>query len=144
MYIRSDLTLKAIYWIGCLPQNLLGTLLFFLLWLCCKNKVVHHTISGVVITECDWIYGGISLGMYVFVASRGFSGQQKARLIRHELGHTRQSLLLGPAYLLVIGMPSLIWALFRSAGFFKHKPYSWMYTERWADRLAEHIDITDV
>ena len=133
-----------LYWVWCFPQTLLGAILFFLLWLFCKIKIVRHTKSGVVIAECDWILGGISLGMYVFVANRRCSGQQKARLIRHELGHTRQSLLLGPAYLLVIGMPSLIWALLRSAGFFKHWSYSRMYTEKWADRLAEHIDITDI
>ncbi len=137
-------TSTLIYWTWCLPQSLLGATLFFLLWLFNKVKFVRHSLSGVIIAESAWIFGGISLGMYVFVANRQCSGLQRARLIQHELGHTRQSLLLGPSYLLVIGIPSLIWAILRSAGLFKRRPYSWMYTEKWADQLAERIDLKDI
>jgi len=142
--ILSVSTSTLIYWTWCLPQSLLGATLFFLLRLFNKVKFVRHSLSGVIIAESAWIFGGISLGMYVFVASRQCSVQHRARLIQHELGHTRQSLLLGPSYLLVIGIPSLIWAILRSVGFFKHRPYSWMYTEKWADQLAERIDLKDI
>jgi hypothetical protein len=43
---------------------------------------------------------------------------------RHEFGHRFQSLLLGPFYLFVIGIPS---AISRQSTF---------YTERWADAWA--------
>ena len=52
----------------------------------------------------------------------------------HEHGHARQSLYLGPFYLFVIGIPSLLWAcLYR-----KHKRGSYyaFYTEKWADKLG--------
>lgn len=86
-----------------------------------------------LIFYCFRAYGGISLGRYLFVHR-----EAPAELVRHELGHCRQSLLLGPAYLLVIGLPSLVWAalypLFR-----RRRPpldYFAFYTERWANRLA--------
>ena len=53
---------------------------------------------------------------------------------KHEWGHTRQSRMLGPLYLIVIGLPSLLWAAWwnpgRKAGYFD------FYTEKWADRLG--------
>lgn len=139
----SILKYKVIYWTWCFPQSLLGAMLLFLLKILGKVESIRHSASEVIIVESDWIFGGVSLGMYVFIANRRCSGQQKATLIRHELGHTRQSILLGPSYLLVIGIPSLIWGVLRANGFFKSRPYSWMYTEKWADRLAERIDIRD-
>ena len=131
---------KVIYWTWCFPQSLLGAMLLFLLKIFGKVESIRHYASEVIIVESDWIFGGVSLGMYVFITNRSCSGQQKTKLIRHELGHTRQSILLGPSYLLVIGMPSLIWGGLRANGFFKGRPYSWMYTEKWADRLSERID----
>ncbi len=54
----------------------------------------------------------------------------------HEYGHTVQSLILGPLYLFVIGIPSFLWALPPATRWrARHKiPYSALYTERWADR----------
>ncbi|RUM94162.1 MAG: hypothetical protein DSZ28_04645 [Thiothrix sp.] len=138
------LKFTVLHWTWCFPQSLLGIMLLSLLRLFSNVEIVRHAACGVIIAESDRMFGGISLGKYVFVARRGCSSQQRVRLIQHELGHARQSILLGPAYLLVIGIPSVIWATLRSAGFFKQRPYSWMYTEKWADRLAEGIDIADV
>jgi hypothetical protein len=118
----------------------LGGVLFFLLRLFKKTEAVHRHISGVVITESRWILGGVSLGLFVFVGARGLSNQQRMMLVKHELGHTRQSMLLGPLYLLLVGLPSLLWAIMKSLGFFKKRPYSWLYTEKWADRLADKIE----
>jgi hypothetical protein len=133
-----------IYWTWCFPQSFLGAVLFLVLQLFNKPLVIHYPGSKVVITESAWIMSGISLGMYVFISSRGYPGQQRTRLILHELGHAHQSLLLGPLYLLVVGIPSLLWAVLKSLGFFKGKPDSWMYTEKWADRLGEKIDRGDI
>ena len=44
---------------------------------------------------------------------------------------------MGPSYLLVIGLPSFIWAGFGPVVRLRQKrqlPYSWLYTEGWADR----------
>lgn len=67
--------------------------------------------------------GGISFGPTV-IAGHGFSD------IPHEFGHTWQSRLLGPLYLLIIGIPSLISAATNPAN---HHNF---YTEKWADAWA--------
>lgn len=55
--------------------------------------------------------------------------------LRHEKGHRVQSLLLGPLYLIVIGIPSITWAALHDT-ICPEKSYYWFYTERWADKLA--------
>lgn len=60
----------------------------------------------------------------------------------HEYGHTIQSLLLGPLYLIVIGLPSLVWSRWKRFIRLRREkgiPYFWFYTERWADWLGERI-----
>jgi RHS repeat-associated protein len=64
--------------------------------------------------------GGMSLGPVV-LAGHGFND------FKHEFGHTWQSRLLGPLYLLVIGIPSLISAASDPSN------HSNFYTEKWAD-----------
>ena len=75
---------------------------------------------------------GLSLGLFIFLPE-GASDL----LLAHEYGHTRQSLLLGPLYLPLIGLPSLLWAglpvLERRRARRKISYYAF-YTERWADR----------
>lgn len=67
--------------------------------------------------------GGMSLGPVV-LAGHGFSDYP------HEFGHTLQSRLLGPFYLLIIGIPSLISAATDPGS------HSNFYTEKWADAWA--------
>lgn len=85
------------------------------------------------IRYCFRRWGGISLGRFVFVHV-----DSSEMLLQHELGHCRQSVLLGPLYLLVIGLPSITWAtlypLISRQG--SGPEYSWFYTERWADSLG--------
>lgn len=60
----------------------------------------------------------LSLGLFIFLADkpprdrRGQVplGEISRRLLVHEYGHTVQSLILGPLYLPVVGLPSLLWA----------------------------------
>ena len=145
--LTEDFRLKSrigiLHWTWCFPQSMLGIMLLFLLRISDHVKLSGYPALGAVIAESNWILTGVSLGKYVFIA-QGYASQPRLRLIQHELGHCRQSLLLGPVYLLVIGIPSLTWAVLKSSGFFKHKPYSWMYTEKWADRLAERMNLTDI
>jgi hypothetical protein len=57
--------------------------------------------------------------------------------IQHELGHSIQSLILGPLYLIVIGLPSWIWFTWYNNGKDKRVSYYWFYTEAWANKLAK-------
>ena len=62
------------------------------------------------------------------------------RLLVHEYGHTVQSLILGPLYLFVIGIPSTLWGFL---GGRKRRdeqiPYGAFFTEKWANSLGEQI-----
>lgn len=91
-------------------------------------------------TVYSWkIRGGMSLGKYIFVPfynldPNTFMVQQ---YIKHEYGHTRQSKYLGWLYLLVIGLPSLVWAqCFENYRERTGKSYYSFYTERWANKLG--------
>ena len=46
----------------------------------------------------------MSMGMFLFL------GDHDKHVLVHEYGHSIQSCILGPLYLPVIGIPSLIWA----------------------------------
>lgn len=109
-------------YIWCLPQNLLG--LLFLLFIRGEEK---HSLDGITFYEAESFNGGISLGKYIIVYKK------RESTIRHEYGHSIQSRYLGPLYLLVVGIPSLI-----HAGFCRciNHDYSDFWCERWADRLG--------
>ena len=75
--------------------------------------------------------GSVTLGRYIFISSRASSDT-----IKHETGHVKQSQLLGPLYLLLIGIPSIIWAaVYKKIA--PNKSYYWFYTEKWANKLAQ-------
>lgn len=79
----------------------------------------------------NWkLTSGISLSTYYIIVRQNAD----EKIILHEKGHTIQSLYLGPLYLIVIGLPSIIWA----GLIHKHtnKSYYWFYTEAWADKLG--------
>jgi len=77
---------------------------------------------------CSRFPGAISLGSVII---KGF-GKGWECLIRHEKGHSIQSLHWGPLYLLVIGLPSIL-----SASFGIRWPYGW--PEEQADRLGGNV-----
>lgn len=73
--------------------------------------------------------GGITLGQFVFLNDRMLDSFH----MKHEGGgHGKQSLILGPFYLLVIGVPSLIHAALHKTGDYYH-----FWTEKWANKLGD-------
>ena len=112
-----------------LPQNLVGLVFGWFL----KGKRRFRGLPGIPdsirITGAENMYGGISLGNFVYCRPPVYE-----RMARHEYGHCIQSRLLGPFYLLVIGLPSLLWAVWWHPG--RRVSYYSFFTERWADRLG--------
>lgn len=108
------------------PQNLIGLIVARF----CKVKFCSHYKDAIV---CYWnLKSGLSLGKYIFVHIKA-----DKRTIKHEYGHTIQSKYLGWFYLLVIGLPSLVWAGCGKAYRKKHNvSYYDFYTEKWADKLG--------
>lgn len=119
----------ALLWIWQLPQNLLG--LLFMAFL--KPVLMVADTGYAKVWKSDRMYGGISLGNYAFVSQMSAKDEST---IRHEgIGHARQSRILGPLYLIAIGVPSILWAILHGS-FFPYRSYYWFYTERWADKLG--------
>lgn len=115
-----------------LPQTLAGFAVFLL-----NIKSPHYQSRGAIVTEwrCS---SGLSLGLFVFIG-QSLNAQQKAYNLSHEYGHTIQSLILGPLYLLAVGLPSIVWAGLPCFVRLRSKrgiPYSRLYCESWADRLG--------
>lgn len=75
--------------------------------------------------------GGVTLGKYIFICQ---DYKNKDIVIKHECGHVKQSKILGPLYLIVIGLPSIIWAVTYNY-ILPNKSYYWFYTEKWANKL---------
>lgn len=109
------------------PQNALGFLVSKLF----KAKYIAE-YGEANVYQWKFKYGSMSLGKYIFMHDPA-----DLETIMHEYGHTRQSKHLGLLYLLVIGLPSFIWA-WCCGGYRKKKgkTYYWFYTEAWADKLG--------
>ena len=114
-------------WIWQMPQNLLGLVLVAIL----QPEDVYD-FEGVRFYYASRMSGGISLGRYIIV--RDVLKDYTGRTERHELGHSRQSRVLGWLYLPVIGLPSLLWAVWWNED--RNRSYYSFYTERWADILG--------
>ena len=123
-----------------LPQNLLGLILIKFY----KPEMMIKQTNG-----CEIYFSskfpnasGISLGKYSIISMFYYFGISKKTMdqftVKHEsLGHAKQSMLLGPLYLLVIGLPSIIWAWLYGPVIKRTKNgYYRFYTEKWADKLA--------
>lgn len=136
----------------CLPQTLVGLVVFIV----CK-VLKSHTLCyrGTVVSVLPNKQGSVSLGMFIMVHANPLTKEtdktkfdvydpkvkhligQADDLLRHEYGHTIQSLILGPLFLFVIGLPSIIWAGLFDGYRKKHNvSYYAFYTERWANRLG--------
>lgn len=112
-----------------LPQNIVGWIYYR--YLLEKGKLMNIGSYNEVIIYTKDTPGGVSLGKYVFISPRA-----SENTLKHEYGHTRQSLMLGPLYLVVIGLPSLMWALLHRR-IAPRKSYYWFYTEHLADKLGK-------
>lgn len=120
-------------WMWQLPQNLLGVLYKKIL----KDSIIARVNADNNEYKCylKRSKGGVTLGKYIFISQ---DYRDKERVIKHESGHTKQSLILGPLYLIIIGIPSITWAgLIHKLPWFKDKDYYWFYTESWANKLAK-------
>ena len=130
-YIRN-----LILFIWQLPQHLLAILYIGYLVMMCKDLGVDSRYKQAIVIPCV-MRGAVTLGCYVFV---GLNSEYR-KTVKHELGHTIQSKILGPLYLIVIGIPSITYCgLRRLFPSLRKKNYYNFYTEKWANNLSEkHI-----
>jgi hypothetical protein len=130
---------KILLFIWQLPQHLLALILIRVLG---ATKTFNPSIC------IDfWLYkpknrlgefiSGVSLGRYIILKTKNVN------TVKHENGHSKQSLIFGPLYLLAIGIPSAVFNNLWDRYFHKnwptekrHKWYYNRYPEKWADKLG--------
>ena len=129
----SNYIKDSLMWLWQLPQNMLA---LFIEGFLCGAAYRKDIVDGNIVIECKAISAAMSLGDYVFI-----NESTTKSTIKHECGHCKQSNILGPLYLLVIGIPSLLHNIVHYLCYkvgIKWNYYSF-YTEAWANKLAENI-----
>ncbi len=125
-------------------QTLLGFVLFVL-----NIKAKHFWYHGALVTV--WrSKSSLSTGMFIFITDEPYFYEKlkddyskeelSKRLLVHEYGHTIQSLILGPLYLILMGIPSTVWGFIPSLNKKRREQrisYFTFFTEKWANRLGE-------
>ena len=130
-----------------LPQTLLG-FIYYLVNIKCPHYMYHGSVVTIWKSKSS-----LSLGMFTFVTEDPFfyyEGQREKydedsysrMLLVHEYGHTIQSLIFGPFYLLLVGIPSIAWSflpVYVKKREREQISYFSAYPERWANRLGERV-----
>lgn len=119
------------------PQHIIA---YVIILINCKSIKLMVSKDGISHYLVDHLFdSAISLGNYIFLDS---DGNFSYKTIKHEFGHQKQSLMLGPLYLIIIGLPSIIGNIINRI---KHKYFRRYYDpdfyykqpwEAWADKLG--------
>ncbi|MBQ6494258.1 MAG: hypothetical protein IJI92_10390 [Erysipelotrichaceae bacterium] len=121
-----------------IPQNILGFLIYLYVRIKHPRALRFRFREAFVI---HWkLKSSMSLGMFIFM------GVEDPHILVHEYGHSIQSCILGPFYLLVIGIPSFLWANIPSMRRLRrnrHLHYSSFYPEKWANHLGRKVTHQD-
>lgn len=120
---------KFLFWIWQLPQNIAGFII--------SRFAIKSRSKNIYFLRL--FRAGVSLGDYIILDPIHLGDFE---VYQHERGHQAQSRILGPFYLLIVGLPSIIRNIYlRTKG--KNWSYSkkknWYYgafPENWADKLG--------
>ncbi len=132
-----------------LPQYLVS-LVFWLVMILSKNVLYTEKVfkSRVVVLKRPGM--GVSFGLVIFISIQ----MRTDFILAHEYGHSKQSVILGPLYLIVVGIPGIIRymvydRLLKRAETKEefeviYKKYHKGYPERWSNLLVgiEDVNIT--
>jgi hypothetical protein len=126
--------LSCLLYIWQLPQNIAALVIIAVTR--GKREEVFRGIN----LYCWNIQAGISLGNYIFLP-KSWLGSVSTKA--HEWGHTRQSRMFGPLYLIAIGIPSFfgnaVWDTLFHKNWSPIKAEQWYmsrYPEKWANELG--------
>jgi len=130
----------VLQWSWGIVQNLVGLIIFLM-----NIRQRHSYYKGTIVTTWNNEEYCMGMGMFIFMSRQCADGPGKEsfeRLKIHEYGHTVQSVLLGPLYLIVIGIPSCLWArlpVFKQYRKNHNISYYSFYPEKWANYLGERV-----
>lgn len=120
---------KILLFIWCLPQQLVSFIVRLFVKVYTKS-----TYKDCVVYECNIKGGSLSMGNMIFLHEAHWGDEN---IIKHEYGHYEQSIRLGWFSLLVITIPSMIWAgCFKKYREKHNVSYYSFYTESWANKLG--------
>ena len=109
-----------------LPQH---TLALLICTACCVRLISEY--EDVRVYRVPYKFG-LSLGQYIFVH---YSASRTTWA--HEYGHSLQSRMLGPLYLLIVGLPSITMNILTRLGILSADNYYKRWPENWADTLGK-------
>lgn len=132
--------MKLIFILWELPQTIVG----FVLSRFCKFERKYNDVG---VYSARWLPSSVSFGEFVLVKTSGTElgarlGWFYLNIIKHEYGHSLQSRMLGPLYLLAVGVPSILRNLYdrlfhrRWTALARDGWYYGSYPENWADKLG--------
>lgn len=126
----------AVVWIWSQPQTVFGCVLYHLVDAlnAYVNKKRYKEARVIYLPVQEW---GVSLGPYIFLSEDNVLDRD----LRHEYGHTIQSYYLGPLYLLIVGVPSVILKFASLYSDYVNEHYFNFWPESWAERLGEVEEI---
>lgn len=123
----------------CLPQNVVGAAASLFL------RGERYRYHGALVTlyrgeKRAKKLGAFSLGGFIFIPA-SWPESYRRTVVVHEYGHTVQSLMTGPLYLLLVGLPSVVWSRRYARRYGRYSAegvrYTSRYPEKGADRLGE-------
>ena len=139
MHILLHILILTIHITWGILQNILGFMIFLYFYIRNpKRDIMIYHMS--IVTDWDYKNGCMGLGMFIFI--NDFRRKDNEFILMHEYGHSIQSLILGPLFIPLIAIPSLIWASSKSLKNYRqiHKiSYYDLYTEKWANHLSRRV-----
>lgn len=124
----------AIVWVLGYTWEILQTIVGLIVWGVNLKRVESVSHMGwAVVVRLNGIMWGVSLGRIIIVSDRSTE-----KTVMHELGHSKQSLMLGVLYLFIVGIPSGLRSLKfrRKTKDKKGRGYYEAFPENWADKLG--------
>ena len=132
---------KLFLYIWQLPQHLLA---LFILKLINRGITIKEKWFGYYVYYVKYgvFKNAVSLGNYIILHKSFMLNNNTIDVIKHKVGHSKQSLIFGWFYLLLVGLPSVINnitdMLFHKKWDYEKRRnwYFSQYPEKWADKLG--------
>ena len=134
---------RVVYWVLQWTWGIVQNLVALVLMACVRAGHPERRpfrFHGAVVVP--WGREGASMGMGMFVFFGHRERPDAARVLVHEYGHTIQSCILGPLYLFVIGLPSVLWAGLPACQRTRREndvSYFDFYPEAWANYAGARV-----
>ena len=126
---------EILLYIWQLPQNIAGLIMLLIY----QREKTYHKLNGRTFYYTTKMISGISLGNYIIIKKEDWGVS-----MCHEYGHSVDSRRLGPLYLIVISLPSLLGNIYNRI-FHSNWKYSdsceWYYNQPWEKSADKNGDV---